>query len=298
MASSTLSNLTGQVRKTQTNSFAYSQLTDIWMGEWSTTHSTLPVAVKVIRGSICTNDQHFGVLNKKLLREAIVWSKLKHAHITPFYGICFDLGQQSAPCLIYPYFQNGDVRAYLQRNPNANRMKLVTQVADGMAYLHGHDIIHGDMKSTNILVDDCHNACITDFGISRILEVSGFTTGSVHGSYRWMALELLAYELEAYESHGHGLLEDSVPRTTTASDIWAFGMTVLEILTGQLPFWRLRGDSAIIMAIVRGHQPLKADYPDVGSCTWSKLEQCWDKDPDRRPSMDDLSQYFRNVPST
>ena len=77
----------------------------------------------------------------------------------------------------------------------------------------------------NILVDDEHNACITDFGLSRILEVSGFTTQSVNGTYRWMACELLEYELR-----GRG-----VPRITAASDTWAFGMTVLEVSQSQ-PF--------------------------------------------------------------
>ena len=74
-------------------------------------------------------------------------------------------------------------------------------------------------------MNDEHDACITDFGLSRILEVSGFTTQSVNGTYRWMACELLAYEL----------LGRGVPRITAASDTWAFGMTVLEVRSSQ-PF--------------------------------------------------------------
>jgi len=111
-------------------------------------------------------------------------------------------------------------------------------VAAGLAYLHDRSIIHGDIKAVsngsysllsvqlsikyyqfNILVNDEHKACISDFGLSRILEASGFTTTSVGGTYRWMAYELIAYEFD-------GL---SVPKITKATDTWAFGMTVVEV---------------------------------------------------------------------
>lgn len=62
---------------------------------------------------------------QKLLREAKLWSKLHHPNITPFYGICFDLGPPSAPCIICPYFKNGNVAQYLQKNTSADRMELV-----------------------------------------------------------------------------------------------------------------------------------------------------------------------------
>ena len=54
-----------------------------------------------------------------------LWSRLEHPNITPFYGICFDLGPPSAPCLIYPYFKNGNVAKYLEKNSNVNRVKLL-----------------------------------------------------------------------------------------------------------------------------------------------------------------------------
>jgi len=168
---------------------------------------------------------------------------------------------------------------YLQNNPNADRMRLISQVAGGMAYLHRYKIIHGDIKPKNILVNDKHDACITDFGLSRILDVSGFTTQTVKGTYRWMAYELLAYEL----------LGRAVPRITAASDIWAFGMTVLEVLTGRLPFYRLYSDSAVIISVVNGSRPQHRDYPEISDKIWLILEQCWDADLAQRPSMESLS---------
>jgi hypothetical protein len=63
---------------------------------------------------------------QKLLREGNLWSRLDHVNVTPFYGICFDLSLPSAPCLVYPYFKNGNVAKYLERNPSADRNKLVS----------------------------------------------------------------------------------------------------------------------------------------------------------------------------
>jgi serine/threonine protein kinase len=69
-------------------------------------------------------------------------------------------------------------------------------------------------------VNDDGEASIADFGLSRILETSGFTTKSVAGTSRWMAYELIAPEEED---------EDCPPQLTTATDVWAFAMTVIEV---------------------------------------------------------------------
>lgn len=73
---------------------------------------------------------------------------------------------------------------------------------------------------SNILVSDEGRACLTDFGLSRILEATGFTTKSVGGTWRWQAYELIAPNEED---------EDSTPKVTEATDVWAFGMTVIEV---------------------------------------------------------------------
>ena len=67
----------------------------------------------------------------------------------------------------------------------------------------------------NILINDQGDVCITDFGLSRILECSGFTTRP-GGTLRWMALELIP-------------VDDADRRVTTYTDVWAFAMTVLEV---------------------------------------------------------------------
>jgi serine/threonine protein kinase len=206
------------------------------------------VAVKVVRKA-WSKPQSLERLYSKWRLEAEIWSRFDHPNIAPFYGICFNLGPPSVPCLVCPYFKNGNIAEYLKQSPDADRTKLVSQVAAGLAYMHSLRIVHGDIKSSNILVNDRGEACIIDFGVSRKLDASVFTTQYVRlefpipssdennssrntttfgvgGTRRWMACELLA------PSDG---MAGSAPQTTVATDIWAFGMTALEILSGHLP---------------------------------------------------------------
>ena len=69
-------------------------------------------------------------------------------------------------------------------------------------------------------MNDTHEACLADFGLSRVLGESGFTTTSVGGTSRWMACELIT----SFNEEG-----ENVPQVTTAGDVWAFAMTVLEV---------------------------------------------------------------------
>lgn len=83
-------------------------------------------------------------------------------------------------------------------------------------------MVHGDIKAANILIDDDGQACLTDFGLSRILQTSGFTTNTPAGTSRFMAPELISSE------DGD---EESIPKVTKASDVYAYAMTVLEVQT-------------------------------------------------------------------
>ncbi|KZP28520.1 kinase-like protein [Athelia psychrophila] len=239
------------------------------------------VAVKVIRS--VWDRSYLERLNTRLLREARVWSQLKHPNITPFYGITFDLGVPSAPCLVSPYYANGSLFTYLKNYPDCDKMALIRQIAAGLSYLHQHDVVHGDIKTSNILVNDQHEASISDFGLSRILEYSGFTTKAVGGTCRWMAAELIDPEED-----------DGEPALTTATDVWAFGMTVLEILSGKLPFYWIKYDTAVILLVMRDGRPARERYPTISNAVWGILESCWRRDPEQRPGMRAISQSFGN----
>ncbi|KDQ08691.1 hypothetical protein BOTBODRAFT_118270, partial [Botryobasidium botryosum FD-172 SS1] len=126
-----------------------------------------------------------------LLHEAGIWRKLDHPNIIPFLGLPSIDG---LPHLMSPLMQNGGADDFVKKNPNANRLRLVSmlhpfifctttppyikfvaqtkpqlvQVAQGLNYPHTRDppVIHGDLKANNILVSEDGSACISDFGLS------------------------------------------------------------------------------------------------------------------------------------
>ncbi|KAG8922008.1 hypothetical protein FRC02_012213 [Tulasnella sp. 418] len=174
------------------------------------------VAIKVLRSvRIPANRETSEILKKRLMREMAVWSQLHHVNVVPFLGYGFT---GDFPCLVAPWYVNGQIPDYMTRNPNIDRTPLVMGVIDGLVYLHSFDppIVHGDLKASNVLVDDQGYARITDFGLSRMLQEgpSGFTTSSgITSTHRWMAPELFMTEGAKY---------------TTASDIYAMSLLILE----------------------------------------------------------------------
>ncbi|TEB37673.1 kinase-like protein [Coprinellus micaceus] len=279
-----LSNLTGRIETMGAVAFAFGGLADIWKGRFKDQPDTLGsmVAVKIIR-TYTQDKRYVKDRNDRLVREAKVWSRLAHPNVTPFLGISFDVGQGQvgAPALICPYYSKGNLTKYLEDNTEANRFRLLAEAASALNYLHSlqpNGIIHGDMKASNILVNDDGHACLADFGLSRILEVRGFTTKSSGGTCRWMAYELVVPPEDEEDN------DDYVPPLTRETDVWAFGMTILQVvLTGSVPYHNLIMDPAVIFAIIRRNLPERP--PNLPNVVWRLLERCWDFSPTNRPSM-------------
>ncbi|KAK7026285.1 TKL/TKL-ccin protein kinase [Favolaschia claudopus] len=221
------------------------------------------------------------VIARKLKREAEVWSKLKHNNILPFIGVCIDLAP--SPVLISPFYEFGHVGSYLEEHPQINRGDIVRGVTSGLQYLHNNEIIHGDLKLQNVLVDKRGIPCICDFGISKIVNRAGFTTASV-GTVPYMAPELfLVLDKNATEIYH--------PTTTKASDVYSFGLLVLEILTSEMLKGRPR-QPIITLNIFENLHPKRADYDTeiVSDEIWGVLEQCWDFEPHGRPNISQIAR--------
>jgi serine/threonine protein kinase len=188
------------------------------------------------------------------------------------------------PCLVSPFYRHGNITSYLKKHPGVNKLALITQVASGLSYLHSQFIVHGDLKGSNILINDNGEASLTDFGLSIILQTSGFTTKTASGTMRYMAPEL--YSICDEEN------EDPIPRVTMATDVWAFAMTIIEIFTESIPFSHTANDASIILYVKAGGRPKRDGCPSVNDQIWSVLERCWDVEASRRPSTNTLSRFF------
>jgi len=270
--------LTNKVRPLEDYYFACGASGDIWKGLLDDHNSRRieKVAVKVLRSVQPGQPITF-------LRESGLWSAAQHPNITPFLGVSFDFHRRGTPCLVSPFLKEGNIINYIKKHPGANKLALLAQAALGVAYLHTIDIIHGDIKGNNILINDDGEASVIDFGLSRTFHVTGVTTQTGPGTPRFMAPELIS------------LVEDEdevITRVTKKTDVWAFGMTVIEILTESKPFPRIMTDVNVSVFVARGGRPNRQDCLQIKDEIWVMLKRCWDAEPSRRPEMQAFSTFF------
>ncbi|KAJ7852009.1 kinase-like domain-containing protein, partial [Mycena leptocephala] len=217
---------------------------------------------------------------KKFGREALIWRQLSHPNLLPFFGLYV---LDNRLCLISPWMDNGDLKDFLSKSSGTNmdRISLIVDVAMGLEYLHKERVVHGDLKAANILVSPSSRACITDFGLSSIVdELSLKMTFSSHsgraGTLRYQAPELLS----------------NVSSNHFGSDVYAFACVCYEILTGKAPFFEVSNEAAIIYKVtVEGARPSRLAVISSGDL-WLLLEECWHKTSDSRPSMTRIIQQL------
>ncbi|KAF9645203.1 kinase-like protein [Thelephora ganbajun] len=249
-----------------------------------------PVAIKRLR--INEGDPGFDRIFKRLCREIVCWKHLSHPNILPLLGVSVSADPQYFHILT-EWMSNGNVIRYVRYNPEANRLKLLSEVTSGVTYLHELRIVHGDLKGANILVDNTGTARITDFGLMTMADMSTFilseTTVSPGGTVRWMSPELL--DPTQFGSNG---------RLTCESDCYALGMVIYEVLTGLPPFYHMRAYSPVA-AVLRGERPekpLDAELLGFSDTLWELVQSCWSESSSTRPTAQQPLDYLSPVVPT
>jgi serine/threonine protein kinase len=236
-------------------------------------------------------------IRKQFCNEAVLWRQLKHPNILPLLGVNIKLFDPSF-CLITPWMGNGDIISYSKQNTTHNRHTALLEIAAGLSYLHSRNppITHGDIRGANILVTDDAHCCLADFGLAIITvgsqSLSTATTGNMKGSLRWMAPELIHVDGQAEEAS----------LNNPSRDIYAFGCTVIEILTLQYPFHNIKTDYGVLASLMSGARP---DRPQNAWCTnaiWDLTSRCWAQHASARPKAHEvyisLEQSFQGHPSS
>ncbi|KAJ7159615.1 kinase-like domain-containing protein [Mycena filopes] len=257
---------------------------------WRGTTDGTDVAIKSFR--LYTQ---YPPISQRFIKETLLLRLVQHPNILRFLSV---VDEPQRIGIVTPWYANGSIMRYIRMVQKPPLKELMEQVADGLHFLSQYEIVHGDLKGENILIDDNGKALIADFGLSSIrlrlncsnsLAAGGLSTSpeSVSslaatilsassaggGTYRWMAPERLnpqAYELRTQQA-------------TKASDVYAFGMLVVEVFGGETPWSALRTEFVFINAIVANTRPPRpTSMPDD---LWEIVTECWSQFPVDRPSI-------------
>lgn len=184
------------------------------------------VAVKVLRFDF-QNDQ---TAIRRFQREALAATELVHPNIVSVYDVGEEDGMQY---LVMEYVKGMDLKRYIQTQypiPYRTIVDIMQQILSAIDLAHHHRIIHRDLKPQNILMDEHGTVKIADFGIAIALSETSITqTNSMLGSVHYLSPE---------QARGS--------MATNQSDIYALGIILYEMLTGQVPF---DGESAVTIAL-------------------------------------------------
>ncbi|CUA73243.1 Muscle, skeletal receptor tyrosine protein kinase [Rhizoctonia solani] len=237
------------------------------------------IAIKTLRPSRSKSDNK---ITKYTAREIAAWSKLDHPNILEFLGLAVF---QNQLVMVSPWMHCGNVVEFAKQR-GVNRCSLCLQLSSAVAYMHSMRVVHGDIKGANTLVSEDGVVKLTDFGLTIVQEPDVYIsiTEKGGGTERWMAPELL--------------LEDTAVRSEKA-DVYALGMTFLEVFTGLPPYSNVRRNCAVVAMIARGE---KVQYPEDLSLytrhsdrVWNILQQCWQWKPRERPTAEQIKATFYEI---
>ncbi|MFF8286029.1 serine/threonine-protein kinase [Streptomyces albus] len=232
------------------------------------------VAIKVLKEELASDPD----VVMRFLRERSVLLRLTHHNIVRTRDLVVE-GDLLA--LVMDLIEGPDLHRYLRENGPFSPVAacLVTaQVADALAASHADGIVHRDLKPANVLLTEDENGMrpmLTDFGIARLADSPGLTrTQEFVGTPAYVAPE---------SAEGR-------PQTS-AVDIYGAGIMLYELVAGYPPF---SGDSAL--AVLHQHLAQEPERPgNVPDPLWTVIERCLRKEPQERPSAENLARGLRTV---
>jgi len=265
-------------------------VSDIYRGQFD----DRDVALKRLRVYLMFSGTSKAQLRQEFYREALIWRTLSHIHVLPLLGVTEEVFQHTL-CMVLPWMENGTIihhlhllhsRGDLSGAAHASRLNSwIRQISLGLSYLHSEEIVHGDLRGNNILIDSDFNVKLTDFGMSRISETVQETYATMPGgAIRWQSPELLDPDLFNMDSS----------KPTCASDVYSFACTCVELIAMRTPFEGLN-DYRVVVDIVKGKRPSRPTLPDGGMVSdelWTLVNFCWAQEPSARPSAKDVVRHM------
>ncbi|XP_023729320.1 protein TOPLESS-RELATED PROTEIN 2 isoform X2 [Lactuca sativa] len=240
-------------------------------------------------------DRAFGQGNPEFWKEITMLSLYKHENLVHLLGFCDESDEK---ILVYDYASNRSLDFHLNSNALTwtQRLKICIGMARGLAYLHNSvvdthvRVLHRDIKSSNILLDENWNAKISDFGLSKFAKASKFTFLFTS------AVGTLGYCDPLYAETGF---------LTKESDVYSFGVVLFEVLCGRLCICKnddrpLTGlarecyEQKKIHTIIYGYIRDEINHNSLRAFT-TIAYRCLKRDREERPSMTDIVRMLETA---
>lgn len=247
--------------------------------------SLVKVAVKMLKADIIASSDI-----EEFLKEAACMKEFDHPHVAKLVGVSLRSrakGRLPIPMVILPFMKHGDLHAFLLASrigenpfnlPLQTLIRFMVDIACGMEYLSSRNFIHRDLAARNCMLAEDMTVCVADFGLSRKIYSGDYYRQGCASKLpvKWLALESLADNL--YTVH---------------SDVWAFGVTMWEIMTrGQTPYAGI--ENAEIYNYLIGGNRLQQP-PECTEDVYELMYQCWSADPKHRPSFTCLRMELETI---
>ncbi|XP_061715477.1 epidermal growth factor receptor isoform X1 [Cydia pomonella] len=242
----------------------------VWVPEGE--NVKVPVAIKVLKEGTGANT------SKEFLEEAYIMASVEHPNLLRLLAVCMTsqmmLITQLMPlgCLL------DYVRTHKEKIGSKAFLNWCTQIARGMAYLEEKRLVHRDLAARNVLVQTPNCVKITDFGLAKLLDINEVEYKAAGGKMpiKWLALECIQHRIFTHKS-----------------DVWAFGVTIWEILSyGARPYENIYAKN--VPGLIENG--LKLPQPSI--CTldiYCIMVSCWMLDAESRPTFKQLADTFAEM---
>ncbi|XP_028797768.1 probably inactive leucine-rich repeat receptor-like protein kinase IMK2 [Neltuma alba] len=247
------------------------------------------VAVKRLREKITKGQREFE-------SEVNILGKIRHPNLLALRA--YYLGPKGEKLLVFDYMPRGSLAAFLHaRGPETaidwpTRMRIAQGMARGLFYLHSHEnIIHGNLTSSNVLLDQNTNAKIADFGLSRLMTTAASSNVvAAAGALGYRAPEL-----------------SKLKKANTKTDVYSLGVILLELLTGKSPGEAMNGVDLPqwVASIVKEEWTnevfdveLMRDASTIGDELLNTLKlalHCVDPSPSARPEVQQVLHQLEEI---